>query len=256
MPEAPFDSIAKDYDRDFTNSLIGRMQRSRVRHFVKKTIGKQKISVLEINCGTGEDAIWFQANGHSIIATDISRTMINVAKKKTPDIDFRACGFNELAQTFEGQKFDLIFSNFGGLNCIDRNELEQMQLTFNALLNENAWLIVVFIAQKSWIEQCYFRWKGQPEKSNRRMQVDQAVLTSSVFQNTWCYAVKDLEEIFSSFRLQHHYPVGIAIPPSYLEKPFQSWKILHPFVRLLEHLFGRFSSLSDYGDHVYLAFRK
>jgi ubiquinone/menaquinone biosynthesis C-methylase UbiE len=83
-PNSNFDSAANQYDSDFTHTEIGKMQRRGVYHFLnKKTLTPNSISILEINCGTGEDAIWFSKKGHTISATDASSGMIDVAKQKS-----------------------------------------------------------------------------------------------------------------------------------------------------------------------------
>jgi ubiquinone/menaquinone biosynthesis C-methylase UbiE len=38
--------------------------------------------ILEVNCGTGEDALWLSAQNYEVTATDISEAMIGVAKAK------------------------------------------------------------------------------------------------------------------------------------------------------------------------------
>src|SRR6185436_3926462 len=77
-----FDGAACAYDEEFTNTPIGRLQRSRVQHFLKRSLHKNSLSILEINCGTGEDAIWLTKNGHEVVATDASEKMIDVVKRK------------------------------------------------------------------------------------------------------------------------------------------------------------------------------
>ena len=77
--KAIFDSSATTYDSDFTFSEIGKLQRNRVHVFLAKNILNQnKLSVLEINCGTGEDALWLAERGCDVIATDASSKMIEV----------------------------------------------------------------------------------------------------------------------------------------------------------------------------------
>src|SRR4051812_46223176 len=81
--EAAFDSYALSYDADFTHSSVGGFQRKRVWRYLSKNISAEKQSeVLELNCGTGEDALWFSKNGFTITATDISEEMAAVAREK------------------------------------------------------------------------------------------------------------------------------------------------------------------------------
>jgi len=60
MPPAS-DHVATQYDADFTHSQIGRLQRASVWHYLEKRFAKQKnLSILELNCGTGEDALHYK----------------------------------------------------------------------------------------------------------------------------------------------------------------------------------------------------
>ena len=53
-----FDIPSKNYDSVFTFSEIGKAQRQRVYHFASKYINPATpLDILELNCGTGEDAI-------------------------------------------------------------------------------------------------------------------------------------------------------------------------------------------------------
>src|ERR1700750_2212382 len=78
---AAFDRIAEDYDRRFTDSLIGRAQRDAVWKVLRKTF-RRNDKVLELNCGTGEDAIYLAGNGISVVALDASQQMIATAEQR------------------------------------------------------------------------------------------------------------------------------------------------------------------------------
>ena len=78
-----FDVAAPLYDNIFTYSNIGKAQRKLVFKYLKPIISQgKKLSILELNCGTGADAIVFANMNHEVIATDISEGMIAVAKAK------------------------------------------------------------------------------------------------------------------------------------------------------------------------------
>ncbi len=262
MQQSTFNSIAATYDVDFTYSKIGIMQRNRVWNNLKKDLNTSNInSVLEINCGTGLDAYWLVEKGYSVTATDVSSEMIFCAKQKRLDLNsenpnFSICGFDDLEATFQGRKFDLLFSNFAGLNCINKSELEKLNRVFNSLLNQNGLLIMVLLGKKSWLERLYFLLKGDLKKSKRRLHPDLAKLNEDSFQMTYCYTVEELKEIFTNFNFIRTKPIGIIIPPSYLEPILKKLSFLSLPILLLEKLFGSLSFLSDYADHTYLAFRK
>ena len=87
--------------------------------------------VLELNCGTGVDAIWMAKKGQSVLATDISGSMIQITGAKAEkygldkQISSRVCSFDNIASLKGAGPFNLVFSNFGGLNCIDPKSIEK-----------------------------------------------------------------------------------------------------------------------------------
>ena len=80
MSESVFDSSAATYDSEFTNTPIGKLQRKRVYTYLLPLL-KPHTKLLEINCGTGQDAINLAGRVTKIYATDISQSMIDTAEK-------------------------------------------------------------------------------------------------------------------------------------------------------------------------------
>src|SRR3984893_19402209 len=77
-----FDGVADSYDEVFTHSMIGRAQRRKV--WAKLLAAFPRGSrILELNCGTGEDARYLVERGRSVFACDASHSMIQVAKRRS-----------------------------------------------------------------------------------------------------------------------------------------------------------------------------
>jgi SAM-dependent methyltransferase len=77
---SPFDSEALIYDQNFTYSKIGKAQREIVWTHLSNLIKYAKIkSVLEVNCGTGEDALFLNKKEISVLPTDVSEKMVELA---------------------------------------------------------------------------------------------------------------------------------------------------------------------------------
>src|SRR5689334_2190801 len=98
-----FDTLAADYDHSFSQSLTGSSQRIQSRKWLSAFLeGKTELNILEINCGTGDDALWLASMGHKVVATDLSGAMIEEAKRKqvlysSPlPVNFMQCDFNDL----------------------------------------------------------------------------------------------------------------------------------------------------------------
>jgi len=81
-------------------------------------------SILELNAGTGTDAVELARRGYRVHATDIAPGMLERLRNKAAGIDADArptaqeCSFLHLDQV-TGGPYDAVFSDLGGLNCTD-----------------------------------------------------------------------------------------------------------------------------------------
>jgi len=76
--------IAAEYDSVFTQSSIGQLQRKCVWKYLDKIIPDLPgLKILELNCGTGEDALLFGQRGFNVLATDVSAEMLKVTQQKS-----------------------------------------------------------------------------------------------------------------------------------------------------------------------------
>lgn len=79
--------------------------------------------ILEINAGTGTDAIHLAQHAFFVYATDIAPGMLERLQEKVirfgleEQVRVQRCSFTELDKLKE-EGFDAVFSNLGGLNCI------------------------------------------------------------------------------------------------------------------------------------------
>ena len=255
-----FDNHAKNYDATFTYSAIGKAQRNRVYHFLNKSIrNKSELNILEINCGTGEDAKYLTEKGHRVLATDVSSEMIKVAKEKhqNPKLKFQVVDITKITLDTFSEKFDLIFSNFGGLNCLSKLELESFLKKSESLLNPNGKLALVLMPKNCLWERFYFSLKGDFKKARRR-NINKKLLANveGIEVPTWYYNPNDLESLISDkFKKTLLRPIGIKIPPSYLEPFFSNKKWFLKLLIWAEKLYP-YSIWAKYADHYLIIFEK
>ncbi len=114
-----FDSFAASYDTTFGRSPTGRLFRFRLAERVMSETAPGA-RILDIGCGTGEDAVWLAAQGYSVHGIDVSPKMIGTAKAKAVErgstATFECRSVQSLAQ--EMARFQAVISNFGALNCV------------------------------------------------------------------------------------------------------------------------------------------
>ena len=258
--ENNFDVHAKNYDQDFTYSLIGKAQRNRVFHFLNKLeILNNTLQILEINCGTGYDANYFSENGHSVIATDISSEMIKVAKQnyKDSNIEFKQLDINSISRDTFTDKFDLIFSNFGGLNCLSPYELNGFFTISESLLKPNGKMAFAIMPKYCVWERFYFLLKGDLTKAKRRNTKQSIpVNVEGAMISTWYYNPKEIISFVSEkFKKVSLNPIGIAIPPSYLEPFINKNKTFFKLLLWKEKWMSQ-SFWAKYSDHFLIILQK
>ncbi|MEO8512930.1 MAG: methyltransferase domain-containing protein [Ignavibacteria bacterium] len=142
--KSAFNNIAADYDtRDNQNPILQWM-RGLVHKIYLKYIPTGS-SILELNAGTGVDAVFLAENGYPVLATDISEGMINIIQAKVKSknvkkITAEALSFDEIS-SINDNNFDAVISNFGGLNCI--NDFRKLSSDISGKLKPNGLFIAV-----------------------------------------------------------------------------------------------------------------
>lgn len=259
MSQHSFNSVAESYDRTFTDSKIGALQRSAVHQYLEsRVLGRQPLSILELGCGTGEDALYFAERGNTVTATDVSTAMLEqtVAKAenhglsnriRTLPLDLQA----PEAFALEGP-FDLVFSNFGALNCIDSGSLRKLGSFLEKKMAPGGAIVVVVMPQACLWETLYFLSRARPQAAFRRFSrepVSAPVGRDTVL--TWYHSPRVLRRSFGeAFVTTAVVPIGLAVPPSFLE----SWAGRHPHVLAtlarIDNGLRPLSPLASIADHA------
>ena len=79
----PFDAAAADYDASFSSSLLGGLMRRALWRRLDACF-RSGDRVLELGCGTGEDAVHLARRGIEILAIDSSAAMVDAALQAPP----------------------------------------------------------------------------------------------------------------------------------------------------------------------------
>lgn len=260
MLQEAFNNYALQYDEHFTNSLIGKAQRKQVYEYLKALHFFLDKKVLEVNCGTGEDVLFYSHHKTRVTAIDISEQMITIAKEKNKhnNASFICSAIQNLKHKVYETDFDIIFSNFGGLNCLNETDLKQFAKDSADLTSQQADLVFVIMGTNCIIEKLYFLLKGNKEKAYRRKHIlgAETNINNQVF-TTYYYTPKQIEKIFKShYTVQNVKPIGLFIPPSYLEPFIKKHPLLFKIIIMLDNVFARFSILSNNADHYIIHLKK
>jgi len=251
-----FTKQSDGYDAyDASNDILIWM-RKQVRSHVLKQL-KKNDRILELNAGTGLDALFFAEQGHQVYATDLSDGMIKQIEQKITDrklgnnLKVQQCSYTELDRLSENG-FNYVFSNFGGLNCIPN--LAEVIKHLPALLKPGA--IVTFVIMPPvcpWEIGKVFKgkWKEAFRRFNKKgapAHLEGEYFPTYYFSPPQAVAAFGLE--FKKIKLE-----GLATfsPPPYAEKFPERFPAAYKMLTWLDEKTAQFPLCRSYADHFILS---
>jgi SAM-dependent methyltransferase len=279
-----FDAFADAYDDDFTHSLLGQLLRPRVWNILAQhfTAGQH---VLELACGTGEDAVWLARQGLHVTATDGSAEMVKKARakaeaagmargdeearprrreetRKTGSVEVEQVSLQQVAGGYfggqpsavSGRLFDGVFSNFGGLNTIGK--WGGLAAALAEIVKPGGAVILVPMGPICPWEIFWHLAHGQPKTALRRFAREgaSAKIGDSVIP-IWYPTVRRLQADFAPwFRCQPTESLGLWLPPSYLDHWVNRQPALFGWLNRVEKATARLTG--GWGDHYIIVFER
>ena len=222
---APFDSLAGDYDRSFTASSIGSRMRGAVWRRMDEVFRPGE-RVLELNCGTGEDAVHMAARGIRVLATDSSSQMLAMTRAKVERaglaelVEVERMPIEDLAALRPAEGFDGVLSNFGGLNCVE--DLSAVSRSLAALMRPAGRAVICMMGPAVPWEWGWYLVHGEPRKAMRRLARGGARWRGTTIRYP---SVGQVRRAFAPNFIQRRVSaVGAFVPPTFAEP----WAARHP----------------------------
>jgi len=256
MTAHPFDAAAPDYDAVFTNQLLGQWLRQIVRDHVTFIPNSH---ILELGCGTGEDALWLASQGLQVTATDASLEMLSITAHKAAKVGIDTVSTRQLNLNYPDplpDTYDGVFTNFGVVNCVkDRTALAEYlaehmhtdgKIIFVVMGPICPWEILIHIAQ------------GDFKGATRRFRNNESAhVGDGEFIEVWYPSPSQLiGEFAPTFKHIRTVGVGTLLPPSYMAHWVERWpKLFARFETIDRHLGGYFP-LTYLNDHYLVEFKR
>ena len=254
MPEAVsrFDEVAEDYDSQFTFSLLGSLMREAVWRKVRARLQAGQY-FLELNCGTGEDAVWLANQRVRVLATDASMKMVEMALRKvaaarlTHSVEVRQLSLEHLAD-LPGSGFDGVLSNFGGMNCMGDYRAVGRELA--ARLRPGACAFFCVMGPVCLWEWIWFLAQGKPRKAFRRLAPGGAEWSG---MRIYYPSIREFVRAFQpGFRLVQATAIGALLPPPYTEEWARTKPRFIGFLNRWERKLENVTPLPSLADHYLL----
>lgn len=223
---AAFDRIAAAYDAQWTDTPAGRAQRDLVWRHVDPLFYSGD-AILDVGCGTGEDAAHFAARDVRVHATDVSAEMIRVASRRG--------GFTTAvagAEEIDGRdaEYDGAISNFGALNCVA--DLSGVARHLARVVRPGGHVAICVIGRLCLWESLYYAVRLQFRKALRRATAKPVI--TSMGMPIYYPTVADLRTAFApGFVCERWMGIGLLVPPSYVRLPRGVVRILGALDRFL-----------------------
>jgi len=271
----PFDAVAAHYDARFTDRPLGRRLRAVVWECLEQVF-RPGDRVIDLGCGTGEDAVWLARRGIAVTAVDASTAMLEVARRKAEAagvadrIEFVLMDLNGIQDAVDGMNrpigpstdrpktagplWDGALADFGVLNCIaDRRALAAALARW---VRPGGHVVLVPMGPLCLWEVGWHLLHGRVRTAFRRFRSGaSARLGHGTAVRVWYPSPGRLRaELAPYFRPVHMMGLGVFLPPTDLSP----WVERRP--RLLEHLerwerrIRRFPLTAWLGDHYLVVF--
>ncbi len=215
--------------------------------------------VLDVNCGTGIDAVLLATHGHSVHGIDISSAMIQFARE-----NITKAGAAELATVEVGDYRKLgvppmthgaVLSNFGGINfCKD---LTEFFASVAGTLSPGGLLVVNSVSHFSLSEFLIFLSKGKIGKALRRPFGGKARIGGrdvGIYYHTKNAFIKTGKE--SGFTLEDIFGLCVFAPPLWAEDFYTNHGMLAKFLERMDDFARHMPLLRTSGDFTVYVFRK
>jgi ubiquinone/menaquinone biosynthesis C-methylase UbiE len=248
------------FDEIYSPNIIVQYKRERVRNHVEQFL-KPNNSILELNAGTGEDAIYFANKGYTVHATDISEGMQQQLINKrniaglSDKISTELCSFTHLSQLSNKGPFNHIFSNFAGLNCT--NELDKVLQSFSTLLKPGGIITLVIMPRFCLWEVLTF-FKGNFKNAFRRFRKNGSKAhIEGVNFLCWYYSPSYVKYILKEeFETLSVEGLCSIVPPSYFENFPVKYAWLYEQMKKLEDKLKNSFWCRNTGDYFIISLQK
>lgn len=259
--EEAFSKQSGIFDELYSENTIVRYKRSRVRKHVLQYL-RQWGSILELNSGTGEDALFFAKKGHKVHATDISAGMQQQLMKKVAYhemermVSNERCSFTALQELKNKGPYDHIFSNFAGLNCT--GDLKAVLSSLSPLVKPGG-VVTLVILPKFCLWEFLLVFKGKfrtafrrfASKNGRKAHVEGTHFTCWYYNPS--YVISSMKEDYDLLSVEG---LCTVVPPSYIEGFAEKHPGAYKFLKRAEDRLKLSWPWKYIGDYYIISFSK
>jgi hypothetical protein len=215
-------------------------------------------NLLELNAGTGIDALYFAKLGYTVHATDQSKGMVEQLMRKISlnnvlQLSCQQVSFQHLGK-IEKNNFDYVFSNFGGLNCI--HDLSRVTLDLPGKIKPGAyvtWVVMPPFCPWELLRLLQGNWGEAFRRFHRGGAT--AHLEGEYFQ-TYYHSLSDIRKALgNSFTLVRSEGLGVFSAPPAATRFYKNYSLLYRTLRKIDLAVKDYFPFNRWGDHIIVTFQ-
>jgi hypothetical protein len=184
--------------------------------------------------------------------------MVDITREKClragVDVTVRQLAIEDLgdpAVRRELGRFDLILSDFDGINCL--RDITPLADWFGDLLNPGGDVVLVYMNPICVMEALYFLLRGNPRRALARLNRggSQANIGKGATIRTYFHPVRRLRHAFARrYRIRHIAAIGLTTPPTLMRDFYHRHARLFAALDPIENLLSPLPPFNRIGDHV------
>lgn len=257
-----FDDLAPSYDRTFSSTVLGGLLRDAV-HEELRQVFHAGDRILDIGCGTGEDALRLHEQGISVHGVDASSEMIALAMAKANDalgccppserppggrranVEFEVRDISE--RGLPNGPFDGALANFGVVNCL--RDVRRFSDDLRRSLKPQGRVVLVAMGRYCLWDWLWYVPRGKPDLAARRIagRVDFRRATIRY----WTPA-QLASQFPPQFRSLGHKPIGLLLPPTFAAGAAERYPSVSRALAAMERTLRAARVGSSLSDHFLL----
>jgi len=261
-----FDGVAATYDRANAENPLLCAMRQRTRALVT-SVAAPGSRLLDLGCGPGTDALFFASNGHRVTAIDWSTGMVDEATRRVRElglqgrVDVHHLGIEQLDCDWRvgpsTAPFDVAYSNFGPLNCVD--DLHRAAQAIAVNVRRDGWFVASVIGRICPGEVALYLGRGDLRRAFVRFS-PRAVAVPLDGRTVWTQYYS-AHAFIRPFERAGFYSVscralGLLTPPPYMSAFAERHRRLVSVLQRAEDAVSGWPVIRGLGDHFAIAMQR
>ncbi len=220
--------------------------------------------LVELGCGTGDDAIALANQGCEIFALDPSPKMIAIASSKAStsrarqNLQFLVGGGADLTRNQTGISRDLAFDGaYASFSMSYEADLPSISEALGARVRPNGRLLIAAMNRLCGVELAVALLSGHPKLAGRRLAAHTLHKVGDFATPVYPRTTRELVDAFrGNFVLEDARALPAVLPPHYANRLLRRWGPVMTILMGLDPYLSSLPLVRLLGDHNLLRFRR